>query len=81
MTTKYTFTSEDTEKGESFGFPRAKTTIEFEAKDIFEVLEGFQQFLKGSGFEPTGRLDFVNDNDNLQPNLPGFSLVTHAGDN
>jgi len=81
MTTKYTFTSEDTETGPSYGFPKTKTTIEFEAKDIFEVLEGFQQFLKGSGFHPTGRLDFVTESNNLQPDLTGFSLVNPVGNN
>lgn len=81
MNTKYTFTSDDVEQGESYGFPKAKTTMEFEAKDIFEVLEGFQQFLKGSGFEPAGRLQFVDDTDNeaCQPNLTGFELDTYAG--
>jgi len=76
MTTKYTFISEDIETGESYGFPKSKTTIEFEAKDIFEVLQSFQQFLSGSGFYPSGRLEFVDDEDTdpLQPNLTGFEL-------
>lgn len=78
MTTKYTFTSEDTEKGDLYGFPKSKCTIEFEATSIFEVLEAFQQFLKGSGFHPDGRLDFVDDREDVvQPDLNGFEIKTN----
>jgi len=41
----------------------AVTTIEFSADSLPEILEHFEMFLRGSGFHPSGTLDFVNYDD------------------
>ena len=40
-----------------------KTTVEFEKEFLPEVLENFENFLRGSGYHFDGTLDFVNDLD------------------
>ena len=39
----------------------AETTIEFSADYLPDILQHFEMFLRGSGFHPTGTLDFVQD--------------------
>ena len=41
----------------------AETTIEFSADSLPNILEHFEMFLRGSGFHPSGTLDFVNYDD------------------
>lgn len=41
----------------------AVTTVEFNADTIPDILEHFEMFLRGSGFHPTGILDFVDEED------------------
>jgi len=41
----------------------AVTTIEFSADSLPDILEHFEMFLRGSGFHPTGTLDFVDYED------------------
>ena len=42
-------------------FTPSETTIEFTADTLSTVLEQFEMFLRGSGFQFTGTLDFVSD--------------------
>ena len=39
---------------------KAETTLEFNAEYLPDILEHFEMFLRGSGFHPSGTLDFVN---------------------
>ena len=39
----------------------AVTTVEFSADSLPDILEHFEMFIRGSGFHPTGTLDYVND--------------------
>ena len=39
----------------------AVTTVEFSADTIPDILEHFEMFLRGSGFHPSGTLDFVDE--------------------
>ena len=39
------------------------TTIEFDAEYLPDILQHFEMFLRGSGFHPSGTLDFVNYDD------------------
>ena len=41
----------------------AVTTIEFDAEYLPDILQHFEMFLRGSGFHPSGTLDFVNYHD------------------
>ena len=41
----------------------AVTTIEFDADTMSTILEHFEMFIRGSGFHPSGTLDFVNYDD------------------
>ena len=41
----------------------AVTTIEFSADSLPDILEHVEMFLRGSGFHPTGTLDFVDYED------------------
>ena len=42
---------------------KAETTIEFTTDYLPTILEHFEMFLRGSGFHPSGTLDFVNYDD------------------
>jgi hypothetical protein len=42
---------------------KSETTIEFSADYLPHILEHFEMFLRGSGFHPSGTLDFVNYDD------------------
>ena len=53
---KYIFKQVDNISGAN-----AVTTIEFDADYLPTILEHFEMFLRGSGFHPTGTLDFVQD--------------------
>jgi hypothetical protein len=55
---KYIFKQIDNISGHS-----AETTIEFNADYLPDILQHFEMFLRGSGFHPTGTLDFVHDED------------------
>jgi len=41
----------------------AETTVEFSADSLPDILEHFEMFIRGSGFHPTGTLDFVDYED------------------
>ena len=41
----------------------AETTIEFSADTLSTILEHFEMFIRGSGFHPTGTLEFVDYED------------------
>jgi len=55
---KYIFKQIDNISGHS-----AETTIEFSADYLPTILEHFEMFLRGSGFHPTGTLEFVDYED------------------
>jgi hypothetical protein len=42
---------------------KSETTIEFSADSLPDILEHFEMFIRGSGFHPSGTLDFVNYDD------------------
>lgn len=42
---------------------KSETTLEFNAEYLPDILEHFEMFLRGSGFHPSGTLDFVNYDD------------------
>jgi hypothetical protein len=42
---------------------KAETTLEFNAEYLPDILEHFEMFIRGSGFHPSGTLDFVNYDD------------------
>ena len=42
---------------------KAETTVEFSADYLPTILEHFEMFLRGSGFHPSGILDFVDETD------------------
>jgi hypothetical protein len=39
---------------------KSETTLEFNAEYLPDILEHFEMFIRGSGFHPSGTLDFVN---------------------
>ena len=41
-------------------------TIEFSAETLDNVLDNIEMFLRGSGFVFNGRLDFVNEDDDIK---------------
>ncbi len=41
----------------------AETTVEFSADSLPDILEHFEMFIRGSGFHPTGTLEFVDYED------------------
>jgi hypothetical protein len=45
---------------------KAETTVEFSADYLPTILEHFEMFLRGSGFHPSGILDFVDEDDCVQ---------------
>jgi hypothetical protein len=53
---KYIFKQVDNISGHN-----AETTIEFNADSLPTILEHFEMFLRGSGFHPSGTLDFVDE--------------------
>jgi hypothetical protein len=53
---KYIFKQVDNISGSN-----AVTSIEFDADFLPDILEHFEMFLRGSGFHPSGRLDFVDE--------------------
>jgi len=55
---KYIFKQVDNISGHN-----AETTIEFSADTLSTILEHFEMFLRGSGFHPTGTLEFVDYED------------------
>lgn len=52
---KFTFKS----KEQGFGSP--EFAMEFEVDQIDDVLFYFEQFLRGAGYNPEGKLEFVSD--------------------
>ena len=42
---------------------KAETTIEFTTDYLPTILEHFEMFLRGSGFHPSGTLDFVEEDE------------------
>jgi len=55
---KYIFKQIDNISGSN-----AVTTIEFDADTMPTILEHFEMFLRGSGFHPSGVLDFIDEED------------------
>ena len=53
---KYIFKQIDNISGRN-----AETTVEFSADSLTDILQHFEMFLRGSGFYPSGTLDFVQD--------------------
>ena len=53
---KYIFKQIDNISGHN-----AETTIEFSADTLSTILEHFEMFIRGSGFHPTGTLEFVDE--------------------
>ena len=58
---KYIFKQIDNISGRN-----AETTFEFSTDSLNDILDQFQMFLRGSGFYPSGVLDFV-DEDACEP--------------
>ena len=58
---KFTFICEDDPMPFSTGVT-TKRTIEFDAVQIGDVVSEFELFLRGAGFNPSGVLDFVDEN-------------------
>ena len=56
---KYIFKQIDDISGEF----SAETTVEFSADSLPDILQHFEMFLRGSGFHPSGTLDFVDEDD------------------
>lgn len=54
---KFTFVSE------FVGFGSPKNTMEFEVDHIGDVVEYFEQFLRGSGYHFDGKLDFIDESE------------------
>ena len=50
------------------------TTIEFDAEYLPHILEHFEMFLRGSGFHPSGTLDFVEEDEYFE-DCPQFELA------
>lgn len=56
---KFTLTGEHTDL---YGNPDGtKVTYEFHADFLENILENFDMFLRGCGFNPTGHLDYIVD--------------------
>jgi hypothetical protein len=55
---KYIFKQVDNISGHN-----AETTIEFDAEFLPDILQHFEMFLRGSGFHPSGTLDFVGEDE------------------
>jgi hypothetical protein len=55
---KYIFKQVDNISGHN-----AETTIEFDAEFLPDILQHFEMFLRGSGFHPSGTLDFVEEDE------------------
>ncbi len=49
------------------GFGSPKSTIEFEADQLGDVVEYFTQFLRGCGYHIDGHLEIVNDYEENYP--------------
>ena len=41
----------------------AETTVEFYADSLPDILEQFEMFIRGSGFHPSGTLEYVDYED------------------
>jgi hypothetical protein len=55
---KYIFKQIDNISGRN-----AETTVEFSADSLTDILQHFEMFIRGSGFHPSGTLDFVDYDD------------------
>ncbi len=55
---KFTFTCED-----DFPIVAAKRTVEFNSDSLAQVIEEFENFLRGCGFSFRGQLDFIDDSE------------------
>lgn len=56
------------EHSDLYGNPNQKMTHEFTAETLDEVLENMELFIKGSGYIPSGVLDFVPMEDDIPTN-------------
>lgn len=66
--TKYTFIAEH---DDLYGKPSGhKVSTEFNADHISTVLENFQMFLNGVGFQTQGTLDFISDEESPEWQTP-----------
>ena len=59
----------------------AETTIEFHADSLSDILEQFELFLRGSGFHPSGTLDFVPDEEYYGYTTPKFECAEENDEN
>lgn len=66
---KFTFICQDDPMPFSEGVV-TKRTIEFEAVQISDVVAEFELFLRGAGFNPTGVLDFIDEDYYNEPAGP-----------
>ena len=69
---KYIFKQIDNISGRN-----AETTVEFSADSLPDILEQFEMFLRGSGFHPSGTLDFVNYDDCEEWHNEEFETPVH----
>lgn len=58
---KFTFICEDSPMPWSDGIV-SKKTVEFNGDSLVDIVNEFEMFLKGCGFNFEGQLDLVNDN-------------------
>ena len=61
LMSKFTFICEDEPMPFSEGVI-TKRTVEFDAVVLNDIINEFELFLRGAGFNPSGVLDFVEDN-------------------
>jgi hypothetical protein len=77
VTTKYTFKQEYPGfVGFSDSAPPSTITMEINGElSLTQVLERFEEFLRGAGFHFDGHLDFVDDDsNNLPPNYADYEV-------
>ena len=70
---KFTFIAEHTNL--YTGLTISKSTHEFEADGLMDVVENMELFLKGAGFVFDGYLDIVPEEDNLQSDIDEFDRL------
>lgn len=58
----------------------SETTVEFQADNLYTILEQFEYFLKGSGYTLHGRLDIVPDSEYYGEELPSETVTVSTFD-
>ena len=60
--TKYKFICESVQEDVSWdNHPNTRVEYTVDAVDLSDMLEAFQYFLRGCGFNPDGELDFIEE--------------------